>query len=355
MRLLVAAGASAGHVYPSLSFAQKLTQKYPSLELAFVTAQHGSAKEWIKKRGYKVFLISIRPFQYSFWKFFPWFYCFLRSFLESFFIIEKFRPEVVIGFGSYVSFPIVLEAALLKKFTIIHEQNVSLGGANKFLSHFVDKVALSFKTGAPPSKKEVYTGYPLGDSLRSEDKEKARKFFGLDDKITILALGGSQGSLRINNEFKKAVTLLEKKEDFQFIHLSGKKDYFDLKKNYSYTTIKHCVFDFLSEMALAYSLADIVVARAGAGTIAELSYFKKAAILIPYPYAGAHQVENARALEKENAAIVIEEKDLERISLSDCLVRLMQYPHKRKELEEQIGKFAPLSAAEDLVNLALSY
>lgn len=358
LKILIASGASAGHLYPALAFAEKMREKEVNVDIAFVSSRRGGIEESISRRGFKLFFISLLPFPAckSFKKFFQAFFCFISSFLESFLIIEKFRPDVVLGFGSYVSFPVLLEAALFKKATVIHEQNVSLGLANKGLSFFVDKVAVGFKETENFQRrgKAIFTGNPLGKSLRPAGKDEARRFFNLEDKFTILTVGGSQGAHKINSEFKNSVGLMQKKEAFQFIHLTGKSDYNDLKKEYSCITMRHCVFDFLEPMHLAYSLADLVVSRAGATTIAELVYFQKAALLIPYPYAGGHQLENAYALEKEAAAIVLREEELGRQRLSETIVRLMHSPFERQALEHNIQKFAVPDAAGKLAELVIS-
>src|SRR3989338_6157077 len=300
-KILIASRASAGHLYPALALAENLKNKQPSWEIAFVTCRRAEIEKCIDSSGYKVFIISICPFSRTARRFLISLYRLVKSFLETFLIIESFRPDVVVGFGSYVSFPVILE------------QNVSLGLSNKVLSLCADKVALSFaderhrKDAPVDSRKFVFTGNPLRRELVKKDKEESRVFFGLAKEFTILVLGGSQGSERINAEFKKTVDILfAQGRDFQFIHLCGKKDYSSLKKDYSCIKIKYRLFDFLTRMDFAYSLADLVVCRAGAGSITELAFFGKAAILIPYPYAGAHQLENAGILKKKEAALVIE-------------------------------------------------
>ncbi len=355
VRVLIASGASAGHLYPALAFAERLASKRGSAEIAFVSSQRRGIENCIKEAGYPLLFISICQFSPDFLSFLRAACRFARSFLESFLIIRSFRPDIVIGFGSYVSFPILIEAAALGKATIIHEQNARLGLANRFLSPFVDKIAVSFKEAQGPSDKFVFTGNPLRKSIFLEDKEKARRFFNLGDAFTILAVGGSQGSRKINTVFKDAAGILsEKKENFQFIHISGKADYLHLKDMYKCITIKHCVFDFFADMRMAYSLADLVVCRAGAGTLAELAYFGKAAILIPYPYAGGHQFDNAYCLERDSAALVIEEIRLDGPALSEKILRLMRSCGERKTLEGNIRKFAVADAGDRLAELALS-
>lgn len=379
-KILIASGASAGHLYPALALAEILKNKQPSWEITFVTSRRLSLEKLIKSSGYKVFIISICPFSRPARKFLISLYRFVKSFLETFLIIEKFRPDVVIGFGSYVSFPVILESALFKKPTLIHEQNVSLGLSNRVLSLFVDRVAVSFADERPkkdallPARasrpfcrraiswgrkgrgKFVFTGNPLRQKLVKKDKEESRAFFGLDEKFTILVLGGSQGSERINSEFKKAVDILSEKtsKDFQFIHLCGKKDYSRLKKDYSCIKIRYCLFDFLTRIDFAYSLADLVICRAGAASITELAFFRKAAILIPYPYAGSHQLENASALKMKEAAVCLEEKECGGFKLAELILRLMDSSVERVALEKRVAEFVNPNAGEKLAELAVS-
>ena len=377
IKVLIAAGGSAGHLYPAIAFAQRLVQMNPRATVAFASSRRGQVEEWIKQSGFEVFFVSIRALSPGVFNVLRFLYSLCKSFLEAFLIIEKFRPDAVVGFGSYVSLPLVLEAAAFKRITVIHEQNVSLGRANQFLSHFADKIALSFRKARLLNHKYVFTGNPLrrdlikagkkiafGDNLLGDfrsapytflsAKKEAADFFGLaEDKFTVLTVGGSQGSKRINREFKEAVFSLSGREDFQFIHICGKYDYSLLKKEYSCIRIRHCLFEFLAQMRLAYSLADLVVCRAGAGTISELAYFNKAAILIPYPYAGAHQLENALALRQVNAAVVIEEKDLTVKSLVDNISGLIRSKDSRRALERNIQSFAVPDADKKLAEAVL--
>lgn len=354
VKVLIASGASAGHLYPALAFAQSLTLKRPDAAIAFVTSRRG-IENALKGYHYHIFYVRLRPLSLNCMQCLQALYSLAGSFLESFLIIHKFRPDIVVGFGSYVSFPALLESALLRIPTLIHEQNVSLGLSNKLLSFFVDKIAVSFKGAPSKPEKRVFTGNPLRASLARRGRDEARGLFNLGNAFTLLVLGGSQGAHRINMEFREAVRLLaERKEKLQFIHISGKNDYLSLKEWYKCITIKYCLIDFLNSIDMAYSAADLVVCRAGAGTLSELAYFKKAAIVIPYPYARGHQLENALQLKKENAGVVIEEKGLSGPGLSEQILRLMHSDDERKGLEDNIQKFAHPGAAGKLAELALS-
>lgn len=354
IKILVAGGASAGHLNPALAFAKRLTQEAPGLEVGLVCLNSQRGLDCLKERFSAVYFLSIISFRLKFRRLPRFLYYLIKSFFESFLIIERFKPDVVVGFGSYSSVPIILEAALFKKATLIHEQNVSLGRANRLLSLFADKTALSFNSGRVKKERFILTGNPLLKPGKEISKEDAGIFFGLGRKFTVLIFGGSQGSSRINRDFKGALEALSERYDFQFIHICGKYDYYRLKKHYNCIKIKYRVFEFLSDMHYAYKLADVVVCRAGAATISELAYFNKAAILIPYPYAAGHQVENALLLKDSNAAVVLEEKDLNPAALSEQIAGLMRSGQRRKSLEENIGKFSNPDADLKLVNLALS-
>ncbi|TAN60784.1 undecaprenyldiphospho-muramoylpentapeptide beta-N-acetylglucosaminyltransferase [bacterium] len=354
IKVLIASGASAGHLYPALAFAQRLAAKRPDIAIAFVTSKRG-IESAIERRGYHLFFVSLPAPSLKGIKFLRSLYYLCRSFFDSFFIIQKFRPGLVVGFGSYVSFPALLESALLGIPTLIHEQNVSFGLSNKLLSFFADKIAVSFKNTPLRAGKRVFTGNPLRSSLTKSSVHEARRFFGLEGAFTLLVVGGSQGSRRINMEFAEAVRLFaERKERFQFIHISGRSDYLRLKECYKCITIKYCLFDFLDAINLAYGASDLVICRAGAGTLSELAYFKKAAVVIPYPHARGHQLENAIALKNENAAVVIQEKELSGAGLREQILRLIRSADERKALEDNIQKFAYPEAADKLAELALS-
>ncbi len=354
MNVLIVTGASGGHLYPALALAEALKLRNPGVNIAFVCPKHSGLNEKIARQGYKIFEISIIRMRFGFIGFLKGIYGLVKSFAEVFLIIDKARPDAVVGFGSYASLPAMLEAAFFKKPTIIHEQNVSLGLANRMLAFFVDKVAVSFNETVLPrlcGGKKFFTGNPLGQRAGKVEKNKARGFFSLEDKFTILVLGGSLGAHNINFAFTQAVNVLSKEEDFQFIHITGKNDYQAIKEAYSRIKLTNRVFSFLDEMSYAYCAADMVICRAGAGTISELAYFAMPAILIPYPLARNHQSENARVLSNQKAAVVIEESGLTVDLLCEHIIGLIRSEDNRRRQSENIKNFAQPAAAEKLAQL----
>jgi len=269
--------------------------------------------------------------------------------------LRKYSPDVILGFGGYSSVPVILAAAVCGYPRLIHEQNVVPGKANKFLSLFAQKIAVSFPATQKffDAKKSEVTGYPSLVFQETLDKNKVYEKFQLDHlKTTILVFGGSQGSRRVNDEFLSAAKLLKGEMDFQVIHASGESEYERAKEAYKKYSIKAAVFSYLDCMHLAYSIADLVISRAGAGTIAEISLFEKKSILIPYPYAGAHQRENALYLCEMDSAIMIEEDQLTAVKLKDAILRQLNQDDA-EESHNRLMKSHSLNASESIVNLAL--
>lgn len=325
MKIVLATGGSGGHIFPALYTAYQL-QKFGH-EVIFIGVL-GAFAERIKKGGFEIFPLEAKGLSFTSFKGFSIFVLgMLKALGRSFKILKEVKPDVVCGFGGYGAFAVVLEAFFLRIPTIIHEQNVAPGRANKLLSILVQRVAVTFKESKKyfGDDKTVVTGCPCRSSAAVGEPTSLRKAFGLkEDTFTILVLGGSQGSRRINEEFLKTVGLLQGEGNFQFIHLSGKKDYPKLKEKYSSLKAQGCVFDFWEEMEKAYGAADLVVSRAGAVTICEIAQFHLPAILIPYPHAGGHQKENAKILTELGVARVIDDNALTAAALQEAIRDLMQ-------------------------------
>lgn len=315
MRILAVAGASGGHIFPALGLLEAARASGKVTDTLLVLPKKiNIAAESLATCKVRYIHASNIKLSVDFRNFIA-ILEYVKAFFEGVFIILEFRPRVVVGFGSLVSIPLVMPAWLFRIKTIVHEQNVVPGRANRFLSLFVDKIALSFEETrsylkASPSRMAL-TGNPLRKDLRIVKKEAALEFFGLGpDKKTILVMGGSKGSVRINNEFVKAVGMLEGKKEIQVIHLSGEDEKEQLKKEYSRLGIEARVFGFFDQMHYAYSASDFVVCRAGATTIAELRFFRLPAIIIPYPFAYEHQLANAEFLRKSACAAIAKEEEL---------------------------------------------
>ncbi|MDD5130096.1 MAG: undecaprenyldiphospho-muramoylpentapeptide beta-N-acetylglucosaminyltransferase [Candidatus Omnitrophica bacterium] len=356
MRILIVTGSSGGHIFPATALAdglrgsgervllvlpQKMRQENIPVvdqEIAYIHAANLS----FKLSGKNLFGV----------------YLFLLGAWESFRIILKFKPDVVVGFGSLNSIALVFWAWLFRIKTVIHEQNVVCGRANRLLSRLVDKVAISFTQTRNyldiASDKIVLTGNPLRKDLLRLDKKEALDFFGFKDgKFTILIIGGSQGSHRLNAACLEALSSY-RKGDLQIIHICGSQDFAWLKSGYAPLGAACQVFDFFAQMQYAYSAADLIICRAGATTIAELQKFRVPAILVPYPFAYAHQLLNAEVLASVKSARIIPDQDLTGERLTIQFEQLITNPRNLELMRQGYAQFQELDAVHLLAREVLT-
>jgi UDP-N-acetylglucosamine--N-acetylmuramyl-(pentapeptide) pyrophosphoryl-undecaprenol N-acetylglucosamine transferase len=327
-KILVVAGASGGHIFPALSFLERLKDRYDIKEVLLVLPYDNRINQSLLS-GFKVSYISISKvkLELSFQGIFSLFNLFKGAW-ESVWLLLSFNPDIVVGFGSLVSIPMIIFAWFFRIETLIHEQNVLPGRANKFLARFVDKIAISFKESEKYfinyKSKLIFTGNPLRKEMILIAKDKALDFFRLKhDRFTILVMGGSQASHRINTGFLKAVSELADRSSLQVIHLTGYKDRDLVEKKYQELGIEARCFNFLDAMQYAYSACDLVLSRAGATSISEIIFFQLPAIIVPYPFAYQHQLKNGQVLKNNGSAFIIEDSELEGNRLKEIIETLL--------------------------------
>lgn len=351
LKILVVTGSSGGHIFPALAFLEAIQEKQPDIDALLVLPEKSILKKK-EKFTYQVKYIKLSSISRRIdAKNVKNILNFISGSLESLCLLLKFQPDVVVGFGSLVSLPAIVFAWLLRIKTLIHEQNVVPGRANKFLAGFVDKIAVSFQATtvylADYKRKIVVTGNPLRKSVARLDKIKAYDFFGFSrDRFTILIMGGSLGSHRINEESFKAVSCLKDKTLVQVIHLTGHSDYEFLNRQYKDSGVKFALFNFFDSMQYAYNISDLVISRAGATTIAEIIFFNLPAILVPYPYAYKHQYMNAKALEEKGCGIIIDDKEFNADKLMRNLEPLLGGRKKIEEMRLNFNVFSKVDASD---------
>jgi UDP-N-acetylglucosamine--N-acetylmuramyl-(pentapeptide) pyrophosphoryl-undecaprenol N-acetylglucosamine transferase len=328
MKILVASGGSGGHILPALSFLEKFKAARKDAQVILAVNKR-STQDYVFPAGYKIAFISSSPVRASFSL--SNILAALRLFvsaLESIGILFKYRPDIVVGFGGYPSFFLVLFARLSGIKAVIHEQNVLPGRANKLLSPLANKIAVSFTQSRQflkgYEKKTVFTGNIVRPQVLKSAGQEAWDFFGFSrDKFTILVTGGSQGSHKINTSFFSCLSLFADTSAIQVIHLCGRADFDGLSAAYKGSGVKARVFDFLREMRYAYTVCDLAISRAGATTVTELIGLRIPALLIPYPFAQQHQLCNARVLTDKGACLLLEDKDLSAVNLKEMISKLM--------------------------------
>ena len=379
MRILVACGGTGGHIFPALSFLEKLKSKRRDLDVIIVVTKR-KIENRIVPAGYRVVQISVSPVRF-------WFKpgkapCpeaevpsrlavpldsanimamirLLIGTIQSAGIILRFRPDIVVGFGSYTSFALVLFAKMLGIKTIIHEQNVAAGTSNRLLARFADRIAVSFDATRewfkPYSKKIILTGNPKSQNMARVDRREALRFFGLaEDKFTILVMGGSQGSGKINRVFVECLSGIGNKNSLQVIHLCGAGDFGGLSQEYSKTGISFKLYEFFEPMHYAYSAADLAITRAGATTISELIFFAVPAVIVPYPFARQHQTANAGLITQSSAAISIEDSVLNACLLKDIINDLFANRGKINAMHKAYRQLQLAPCQQDLSDAVLS-
>lgn len=357
MRILIASGGSGGHIFPAISLARELEKE--ESDIVFVASRRCLDRTILESAPYKKIFLSINPMPYKFGfrTFIFWAKLFSDS-IHSIFILIRYRPDVVIGFGGYTAGTIVLLASLFGIKTVIHEQNAVPGRTNRFLDRLADKVAVSFSGTEKHfrNREVVFTGNPLREESLRENRLEALERLGLDhDKITILVMGGSQGAVSLNRLVSESLTSLsgEIKKNVQLVHIAGKNYKADIKKRYEEKGVKGRVFEFMKNINDAYSACDLAISRAGAAAIFELAAFRKPMILIPYPDKRNNQRSNAEFFEKSGAAIFRDEKDLSAEELRDIIADLIENPEKRKMLSENAKKLSVIDGAKRLKEVVL--
>ena len=357
-KVLIATGSSGGHLLPAMTFADSLRERAPC-QIHFLLRR---PRNWAVPAALRTFRIHwtggfALPRELSLETvLFP--FKFLVNFFQVMGVLLVERPDLVVGFGGYVSFPAVLLGRLFGSRTLIHEQNRVFGKANRILSRITDRVALSFPIkGEKSSRFEV-----TGNILRPAIVKKCEKALYLPpvptDKFNILLLGGSQGAKHLNFIFLEALKGLGEDElsQFRIKHITGDLNHFEMAKAYKAfpALLEREVIPFTDTIDDCYLWSHWVLARAGAWTVFELMAFGRPSLLVPYPHADSHQIENARFLEEGGGCEVMEESRLSPELLRDALRSLKRSPEKFKRLAENAKKMRILDASAEVSRLALS-
>lgn len=358
MRFMFAAGGTGGHINPALAVAGEIREQYPDSEILFVGTKDKMESRLVPQAGFDFATISISGFQRklsvkNFFKNIRTLFYLISSSFQTRKLIKSFKPDVVIGFGGYVSGPVLRCAYKMGIPTAIHEQNAFPGVTNKALAKNVDKVMItveSVRKYFQPKNECVLTGLPVRGELLKADRDFSRAQMGIrDDEVLILSMGGSLGAKAVNEATVELISKRADEKGYRFLHSMGryglwvpdkiKENGIDLE---SHKNIE--IREYISDMDVCMSAADIVVCRAGASSLSEIEALAKASILVPSPnVAENHQFHNAMALVNNGAAVIIEEKDL----TGERLIKEVDALVKDKDKREKIGRNARAMAMPD--------
>lgn len=360
MRLVLTGGGTAGHINPALAIANYFCEKEPGCEVLFIGTKEGLETGLVPRSGYPIEYIKIHGFARSLDM------KNLRNIAEipgalhaAKKILKKFKPDAVIGTGGYVCGPVLYAAAQMKIPTLVHESNAFPGVTTRILAGKVDTVALGVedaKKYLPKAKNILVTGTPLRTSLLETDAGAARQKLGLDERPFLIIFGGSLGARDFNRTVVDWISQRAAEGKYQILMGTGKNNHYDevmarfVENGIDLGTLPHVkVCEYIYEMDVAMAAADLVISRAGASTLCELTALGKASILVPSPYVtGNHQEHNARAVERGGGAEVILEKDFTPEKLEQVVSGLARNPELLKGMQKNAAKMGHIDALEVL-------
>ena len=332
MKVLLSGGGTGGHVYPAIAIANKIKENNPDCEILFVGTEKGIESEIVPKYGYELKTVTVQGFRRKIdFENVKRVFKLCKGLEQSRRIVKKFKPDIVIGTGGYVSGPVLFNSALNKTITIVHEQNSFPGVTNKILSKVVTRVLTSFEDSHERFPEEsrnklVLTGNPVRKEILQSRKSTSRKKLGIsEDKKMVLCYGGSGGSEEINEAMRLVIKNMVK-EDIAFIFATGKLYYDEFMESLGEIALKpyQRVMPYLDNMADGLAASDIVIGSAGAISLAEITALGKPSIIIPKAYtAENHQEYNAKSIESQGAGIAILEKDLTPEKLNEVVFKLL--------------------------------
>ncbi|MEK7263786.1 MAG: undecaprenyldiphospho-muramoylpentapeptide beta-N-acetylglucosaminyltransferase [Bacteroidota bacterium] len=359
-RVLFAGGGTGGHLFPAIAMAEELKQLNAQTEIFFIGTKGKIESKIVPAKGYTFHTIWISGFQ----RFislqnilFP--LKVIVSLIQSFVLLKKIQPTVVVGTGGYVSGPVVFVASAMNIPTMIQEQNSYPGITTRLLSQRVNEVHISFEQTRKYFKKNVkvfVTGNPTRPELTTVTKSAAMKYFGFDEaleKKNVFLFGGSLGASSMNEAMKSIIDELVKKK-MRVIWQTGSVQFEQLKhhcKQFSNSEV--WIAPFIDNIENAYAVADVVIARSGATSLAEITRLGKATILVPYPFAAAnHQEENAKLFLEENAAELISDAHVKELLLGKIL-SILQNDEWKAELETNCRRLGKPNAGKELAQRVL--
>lgn len=348
MRLVISAGGTGGHIFPGIAVAETLMKKDADSSVLFIGTPYGLEGKFIPGAGFRLSFIEAHQFlgRSPVHKMITILRV-LKGIVMSRRILKEEKPDAILGMGGFTSVPVIIAGRLLGIPCFVHEQNVQPGLANKLLAKIARMTFISFEGTREylKGKKVLHTGNPLRQRLKKlEGLKKESSSFG------IFVFGGSRGAKSINDAVLTLLPYLEGRKDAVIYHQTGADDLERISAAYSKSPVAHEVFAFTDEMEKYYALSDVIISRAGATTIFELAFFRKAAILIPYPYsAGNHQWQNAAYVEATGGCYLIGNDEATGERLFSVISHLMKEQELSREMGENLGKIFVEDAASRII------
>lgn len=357
LKFIVSGGGTGGHIFPALSIADGLRKHYPKCEILFVGAEGKMEMEKVPHAGYRIVGLPVAGFHRGeIWRNLTFIPKLIWSLLKAKKVVKDFQPDVVVGVGGYASGPILRVAASLGIPTVLQEQNSYAGVTNKILGKKANKICVAYDKMDRffPAQKIVFTGNPIRSGLAelTPKSDEAKEFFNVTtEQPIILIVGGSLGARTLNQSMLESLELI-RKSDVVIIWQTGKYYFNEIQSQLGDNPVPNIrLMEFIPRMDLAYSLADVVISRAGAGTISELCMVGAPAILVPSPNVSEdHQTRNAMSLVEKDAAILVKDGEAVGHLIPEALA-LVNNREKCLKLSQNIKKLATPHATEDIVEV----
>jgi UDP-N-acetylglucosamine--N-acetylmuramyl-(pentapeptide) pyrophosphoryl-undecaprenol N-acetylglucosamine transferase len=355
MKVIIAGGGTGGHLYPGIAIAREVLKDRTN-DVLFIGTKQGIEAKVLPREGLPLRFITVGKLKgMKLGAIVKTMIMLPLSVMQSIRLLRDEKPDVVIGIGGYSSGPVAFAAWVVRVPLLIVEPNSYAGLANRNLGRLARKIILCFPgTGAQPffpAKKTIKVGPLVRKGIDEGIREKAIKDFGLKPgDFTLFVLGGSGGAHALNMIMEEVANILTQIEHFQILHQTGEKDVADVSARYRDAGIKAVVLPYIHDMAGAYAIADLVVSRSGATTVAELAVCGKRAVLIPFPFAADdHQTYNARMLAERGTAVVIAQQDLKPETLAEHI-----FKYARQDAHAHIPRMEN-TAAEEIARMCKDY
>lgn len=335
--IFLVAGGTGGHLFPAIAVAQRDKTK----NFIFVTDKR--VEKILKKNKVKYFVVSSSKFNKNIFKLILGVFKILYGTIQSVLLIKKYRPALVVGFGGYTSIPTILAAKIFNIQTLIHEQNAVMGKTNRLLSKISNKTAISFSATKYAKRDAIFTGVPI----RVFKKKKIKK-----DKKRVLVIGGSQGAKIFSQILPKVLIGIKEEylKNLMIVQQSRKEDKIFLESTYNRLNVKCTVKEFFDDVQNEIYNSDIVIARCGASTLAEIEYCRKFSFLFPLPTAmDDHQLENAKQFKKRNDCQIFNQNNIPYSKLRELLKSQIFQKNKKKTNSQESKKISLIEFIDDII------
>ncbi|HKK96082.1 MAG TPA: undecaprenyldiphospho-muramoylpentapeptide beta-N-acetylglucosaminyltransferase [Anaerovoracaceae bacterium] len=359
MNIILTGGGTGGHIYPAIAIGDKIKERFPETNLLYIGFKGGLEANIVPKSGFDIKYVNARWVdRKNIFAIFKTIKSVLKGKKQAYNIMKNFKPDVIIGTGGYVSYPVILAGKKYGTKLYLHEQNAYPGMANRKLSKYVNKVFIGFEGARKyfttlDNKNIVYSGNPVRESFYSISKEESRKILGIpEDKFVIFSFGGSQGAKSINDSMIKVIEEYANNKKVHILFGTGELYYEKVINHFCEMDLNNVsIKDYITDMPNYLGAADLVIGRAGALSLAEITMCKRASILIPSPnVTGNHQYHNAMSVVEKGGAVIVDEDEEMISNIIEYVKRFVTDPECIKAMEKGSEEASMPLALDAIVN-----